>query len=463
MTNLNKQDTIVALSTPQGSSALAVIRLSGENAIAVANKVFKGKNLLKVASHTIHYGFFMDKNEVIDEVMVAVLRAPRTFTTQDTIEISCHGSMYVANKMIEVLLQNGARLAEAGEFTRRAFLFGRIDLSQAEAVADIIAAETQSQHHLAIQQMRGGFSQKIALLRQELIDFTALLELELDFSEEDVAFADRSKLANLVEQIIAEIETLIDSFRYGNVIKKGVPVAIIGAPNVGKSTLLNALLQEEKAIVSDIAGTTRDFIEDHLVIDGVLFRFIDTAGIRETSDTLEVLGIARSWQKLQSAQIVLYLADIEEPFKETAAAVNAIPLQKNQSLIVLLNKSDKMVDCHAYDVEESIATLTGKTTLEISAKTQRNVDKLKKILIDLVLRHSKNTSDVQVSNIRHYEALQKALVALQNVRQHLSENLSNEFMSQDLREALDGLAVISGEISNEDVLDSIFSRFCIGK
>lgn len=459
----NNSDTIVALATPPGVGAIGVVRLSGDQAIEIADIIFFGKKLSKQESHTLHFGLIKDKEVVIDEVLVSLFKNPHSFTGEDSIEISAHGSPYVLQQIITLCTQNGARLARAGEFTQRAFMNGKLDLSQAESVADIIAAESKGQHELAIKQMRGGYSEQIEELRQELIDFTALIELELDFSEEDVEFADREKFYALIHKTNAVIHSLIQSFQYGNVLKNGVPVAIVGEPNVGKSTLLNALLNEEKAIVSDIAGTTRDFIEDELTINGIAFRFIDTAGIRITEDVLESKGIERSFQKLKDASIVLYLADINKPHREIAQDVKNIEFSAEQDVIVLLNKSDQFEsNCSAYDVEEAVSVLTNYTALEMSAATKRNLDKLKTLLVDTI-ENRKIQTDIQVSNARHLNALQIAQESLQKVESGLKHNVSGEFISIDARIALDALGSITGKITNEDVLSSVFSRFCIGK
>ncbi len=456
-------DTIVAQATPNGLGAIGVVRLSGSQAIEIADIIFIGKQLLKQESHTLHFGLIKDGDIVIDEVLVSLFKNPHSFTGEDSIEISAHGSPYVLQQIIQLCITHGARLATAGEFTQRAFMNGKLDLSQAESVADIIAAESKGQHELAIKQMRGGYSEQIEELRQELIDFTALIELELDFSEEDVEFADRNKFYTLINTTHGVLDKLIQSFQYGNVLKNGVPVAIVGEPNVGKSTLLNALLNEEKAIVSDIAGTTRDFIEDELTIDGIAFRFVDTAGIRATEDVLEAKGIERSFQKLKDASIVLYLADINKPHKEIAQDVQSIKFAAGQDVILLLNKSDQLDNsCNAYDVEEAVSTLTNYKALEMSAATKRNLDKLKSILVETI-ENRKVQTNIQVSNARHLTALQTAKESLENVERGLKNNISGEFISIDARVALDALGSITGKITNEDVLSSVFSRFCIGK
>ncbi|MBP6456242.1 MAG: tRNA uridine-5-carboxymethylaminomethyl(34) synthesis GTPase MnmE [Chitinophagaceae bacterium] len=459
---MQEQDCIAAIATPNGKSAIAVIRISGKNAIAIVDEIFVGKILKNEKSHTLHFGKIIDENKIIDEVLVSIFKNPHSYTGEESVEISCHGSTFVVKEILNLLLKKNIRLATAGEFTQRAFMNGKLDLSQAESVADLIDAENKGQHQLAIKQMRGGYSSLIENLRQELIDFTALLELELDFSEEDVEFADREKFLTLIQKIKKVIAELIQSFRYGNVLKNGVPVALVGEPNVGKSTLLNALLNEEKAIVSEIAGTTRDFIEDEIQIEGISFRFIDTAGLRKTDDILESKGIERSFQKLKDAEIVLYLADINKDYKEIAAMVNEMTFSAAQKVIVVLNKSDKMNNCDAYDIEEAISTLTSFKTIEIAATTKRNLEKLKNLLVETIEQQKINT-DIQVSNIRHLDALQNAFINLEKVEEGLHHKISGEFISIDARMALENLGSITGKITNEDVLSSVFSRFCIGK
>jgi tRNA modification GTPase len=457
------QETIVALSTPHGQSAIAVIRVGGSEAIRIVDEIFVGKKLSLQHSHTIHFGKIMNYDEMIDEVVVTIYKNPHSFTGEDTIEISCHGSMYIVQRIIEMILQQGARLALPGEFTKRAFLHGKLDLSQAEAVADIIASENESQHRMAIAQMRGSYSQRIADLRQALIDFAALLELELDFSEEDLEFANREKFLMLVNHCIAVIGKLIQSFQLGNVMKHGIPVAIVGNPNVGKSTLLNQLLHEEKAIVSDIAGTTRDFIEDTLQINGVTYRFIDTAGLRETTDVLEVKGIERSYEKMKQASIIIYLADINVPYQQTIDDFNGMRFENHQQVIIVLNKSDSFSSqFNAFDIEEAIATITKKVTIGISAKEGRHVDKLVSLL-ENQFKEKNESHDLIVSNMRHLEAFKEAYHSLIAVNEGLTKKISAEFISIDVRLALQALGKITGQISNEDILSSVFSRFCIGK
>ncbi len=455
--------TIIAHATPVGSGALAIIRLSGKDAIAIVNTLFVSKDISKVASHTLHVGELRADNILLDEVVVSIFKNPRSYTGEDVVEISCHGSNYIIQQILQACIQLGAVLAKPGEFTQRAFLYNKLDLSQAEAVADIISAENKSQHTLAFKQMRGGYSEKIKELRQELIDFAALLELELDFSEEDVEFADREKFLSLVKHTLSVLEHLIRSFEMGNVLKKGIPIAIIGKPNVGKSTLLNTLLQEEKAMVSEVAGTTRDFIEDVLQIHGITYRFIDTAGIRNTEDTLENMGIKRAYEKIKTADIVLYVATISEDYKTIVDDFNAMKLDTNQKIIIVLNKADTISNiCNAYDIEEAVCTLTKKQTVAIAAHTNTNID----TLITLIEKNAGvegYQNEFVVTNARHIESLQKAKESLLLVQQGLLDKISGEFISIDVRTGLDALGTITGQISNEDILSSVFSRFCIGK
>jgi tRNA modification GTPase len=456
-------DTIVALSTPSGHSALAVIRLSGPHAIRITNEIFKGTDLEKVPSHTVHYGWIKDtEDHDIDEVMVAIFRAPRSFTTEDSTEISCHGSPHIARAIITAAVQNGARIAQPGEFTLRAFMNGRLDLSQAEAVADLIESATAKSSEMALNQLKGHFSSRLKDLRQELIDFAALIELELDFSEEDVEFAHRGRLKELVHKIIQVINPLIDSFRWGNSIKEGIPVAIIGAPNAGKSTLLNTILNEEKALVSDIAGTTRDFIEDTLVIDGIAFRFIDTAGLRETSDKLEGLGIERSRQKLREAEIIFYLSDIHRDVEVTVSDYKALELTPRQTGVVLLNKADTIHPDLANPKVEAVALKTGTASYLISARDRQTLGSLFDFLNEYIREHNQSEGTV-ISNSRHNEALENTKKSLQRVLTGIASGISSDFIAMDIREALFHLGTITGEVSTDDLLESIFSKFCIGK
>ena len=455
-------DTIIAPATPQGQSALAVIRISGASAIEITDRIFKGKILREVPTHTIHYGWIMDDAQEIDEVMVSVFRAPKTFTTEDSTEISCHGSPHIVQSIISLAVKNGARLANPGEFTLRAFLNGRLDLSQAEAVADLIHSTTQKSSEIAIKQLKGHFSTLLKDLRQELIDFAALIELELDFSEEDVEFANRGRLKELINKIIEVTNPLLDSFRWGNSIKEGIPVAIIGAPNAGKSTLLNTILKEEKALVSEIAGTTRDFIEDTLVIDGINFRFIDTAGIRETTDLLEGLGIERSKQKLREAEIVFFLSDVNNETTEIIRSFDMLELNTDQAGLILLNKGDTVSSALSGPKADEIHHQTGIRSEVITAKYAQTLQPLFDFLKKYI-QHQNQAEGTIISNARHYEALSNTKTALKKVLDGLNSGISSDFIAMDIREALFHLGTITGQVSTEDLLESIFSKFCIGK
>lgn len=450
-------DTIVALSTPQGVGAIGVIRLSGADAVNIVQRVFKGKDLRQQQSHTLHFGYLMQNDKVLDEVVVSLFLAPSSYTKENVVEISCHGSPYIQQKIIELLIDQGARPAKPGEFTLRAFLNGRFDLSQAEAVADLIASDSQAAHQIAMQQMRGGISQKLKELRTALIEFAALIELELDFGEEDVEFADRSKLHTLLHQIVSELNTLIQSFQYGNAIKNGIQVAIVGKPNAGKSTLLNALLREERAIVSDIAGTTRDTIEETLTIDGLLFRFIDTAGLRETGDVIEKIGVEKSREKIRQADIVIFLYDhCEETAEQLQSELSIIPPDKK--CIIAANKTDICPD------RTVPATLNGIAVVALSAKKHDGLETLKKELTGMVLDGNVSANNTIITNQRHYESLQQSLKAVQEVITKLHDQIPADLVAQDIRVALRHLGNITGEIdTDKDILATIFSKFCIGK
>jgi tRNA modification GTPase len=446
-------------------SAIAVIRLSGEQSIEICNSVFGTKNLKKKdlksqASHTIHFGVIHDGDIIIDEVLVSLFKAPHSYTSENVVEISCHGSKFIQQQIIQLFIKHGVRLANQGEFTLRAFLNGKLDLSQAEAVADLIASNSAVSHQLAMQQMRGGFSDKIKLLRQNLIDFASLIELELDFSEEDVEFADRSDLKNLVSSIQKIVQRLIDSFEVGNVIKNGIPVAIVGKPNAGKSTLLNVLLEEERAIVSEIPGTTRDVIEDELNIDGVLFRIIDTAGIRETSDIIESIGVAKTFEQIKLSAIAIYLFDAHEiTSSELRLIVEELkPHLHNSQLVLVANKIDK--EDIEY-VKHEFEAFPG--ILFISAKERTHIEELKKHLVKLFDSSTVNITETIVTNARHVEALRHTNVALIKVLDGLNHNVTGDFLAMDIRQALHYLGTITGDISSDDLLTNIFSRFCIGK
>ena len=435
---------IVAPATALGG-AIATIRLSGEGAIACCDAVFRGrKSLADAATHTLHYGNIVDDNQVVDDVVVSIFRAPHSYTGEESVEISIHGSRYIATKVIELLCRHGARMAEPGEFSARAFAAGRIDLSQAEAVADVIAAHSQAALSLASTQMRGGYSQTINSLREQLIELTSLLELELDFGEEDVEFADRTRLKDMLEKSNSVVRSLASSFHTGNAIRNGVSVAIIGAPNVGKSTLLNALVGDDRAMVSNIAGTTRDTVEESIDIDGILFRFIDTAGLRTTDDQLEQMGIERTRKAVEKAQIIINMTEPNTPFED-------IQTTNTQTVISVVNKSD------------TITTLPNDTLLYISARNGDGVERLRNRLRDSIDTTALYRGDTVVSNLRHYEALTVASEALDEALAALATGISTELLSEHIRTALTALGEITGHITSDTILQSIFSSFCIGK
>ena len=457
-------DTIAAPATAAGG-ALCVVRVSGPRAIDICDTIFRGRTTLAAAkTASAHYGSIADTTAgVIDEAIVTIFRAPHSYTGEDSVEISCHGSAYILQQVMQLLTDNGCRTAEPGEFTRRAFLNGKMDLSQAEAVADLIASSSAATHRIAINQMRGGFSSKLAELRDKLLRLTSLMELELDFSDhEELEFADRTELDSTAAQIETTISRLASSFSVGNAIKNGVPVAIVGETNAGKSTLLNALVGEERAIVSDIHGTTRDVIEDTVNIDGTTFRFIDTAGIRDTSDTIERLGIDRTYQKINQAEIVLWIIDPTDLASKTdELAQRILPLCKGKQLIMVYNKADIAEQKHGADIA---ATPEGTRSISISAKQGTNLDKLKQMLIDAAGIPEISSADVVVTNIRHYEALTRALEAIRRVRQGLTDGLPSDLVAQDLRDCLHSLAeIVGGEITTEETLQNIFKHFCVGK
>ena len=464
---MTHQDTIVALATPSGAGAIAVIRISGEKAIAIAQVVFqsvKGKDLTNQKSHTLHLGHIMDGNKTLDEVLVSIFKGPHSYTGENTIEISCHGSTFIQQQIIQLLLRKGCRMATAGEFTLRAFLNGKLDLSQAEAVADLISSDNEASHQIAMQQMRGGFSNEIAKLREELLNFASLIELELDFAEEDVAFADRTQFQELLSRIELVLKRLIDSFAVGNVIKNGIPIAIVGEPNVGKSTLLNALLNEERAIVSEIAGTTRDTIEDELVIGGIGFRFIDTAGIRETKDVVESIGIQRTFEKMEQAQVVLYLVDssrlsVDSLSIEIEKIKNQFPLKP---LVVVLNKMDTISPEKLEEITNQLAK-DNQQLIAISAKNNLGIDALKNQLLSFVNTGALRNNETIVTNTRHYDSLLKALEEIQKVNYGLQTNLPSDLMAIDIKEALYHFGMITGQVTNDELLGNIFANFCIGK
>lgn len=464
---MHLKDTIIALATPSGAGAIAIIRLSGESAIALVNGLFKsihGKDLEKQKSHTILLGHIMEGNKTYDQVLVSIFKNPHSYTGEDVVEISCHGSPYIQQQIIQLFLRNGCRMAEAGEFTLRAFLNGKLDLSQAEAVADLIASDNEASHQIAIQQMRGGFSSEIKALRDELLNFASLIELELDFAEEDVEFANRDQFNDLLNRIQQVLKRLIDSFAVGNVIKNGIPVAIVGEPNVGKSTLLNALLNEERAIVSEIAGTTRDTIEDEISIGGLGFRFIDTAGIRETEDVIEGIGIRKTFEKIEQAQVVFYLVDGTSLFVNSSIELLNIEVEKvkNQyplkQLLVVINKKDTLTKENLESIRKQIPT-----ALLLSAKTGDGIEDLKNILLEFVNTGALRNDETIVTNSRHYDALLKALEAVERVNFAMADGVSGDLLSLDIREALDHFGEITGEITSDDLLGNIFANFCIGK
>ena len=459
-------ETIVALATPSGAGAVAIIRMSGKDAITIAEEVFQsvsGKDLSKQKTHTIHLGTIVDGTKIYDQVLVSIFKNPNSYTGENVIEISCHGSTFIQQQIIQLLLRKGCRMAQAGEFTLRAFLNGKLDLSQAEAVADLISSDNEASHQIAMQQMRGGFSNEISKLREELLNFASLIELELDFAEEDVEFADRTQFHDLLNRIEFVLKRLIDSFAVGNVIKNGIPVAIVGEPNVGKSTLLNALLNEERAIVSEIAGTTRDTIEDELVIGGISFRFIDTAGIRETIDVVESIGIKKTFEKIEQAQVVLFLVDssqlsddsLESLKSEIEQITNKYPLK---TLVVIFNKMDLMTTELVENINSEISN-----ALLISAKNKTGIEDLKNQLLSFVNTGALRNNETIVTNTRHYDSLLKALEEIQKVKFGLNSGIPSDLMAIDIRQALFYFGEITGEVTNDELLGNIFANFCIGK
>ena len=456
-------DTIMALATPSGAGAIAIIRMSGKDALVIADKVFraKGKKTISEAdSHTIIFGDILDGDELVDEVLASVFRNPKSFTGENSVEISCHGSTFIQKRILNLLSKNGCRMAKPGEYTMRAFMNRKMDLSQAEAVADLIASSSEAAHKVAMHQMRGGFSAELKVLREELVHFASLIELELDFSEEDVEFADRSQLITLINRILTTINRLIGSFELGNVIKEGVQVAIIGEPNAGKSTLLNAFLNEDRAIVSDIAGTTRDTVEDELVIEGIKYRFVDTAGIRETTDTIENLGIERTMQKAEQADVVMFLFDAatytSERLKKEISELKSRKSDLEDRLILVANKTDKTT--------ESVATkFADFNAVSISAKEKTGIDELKEKLTEFVNLSALEEDQTIVTNTRHIEALNGAKNSLKEVLTGFEKQMPSDLVAIDIRRALFHLGEITGEITTDDLLGNIFSKFCIGK
>ncbi len=474
MTELNT--TIIALATPPGTGAIGIIRLSGAAAITITESVFKGKPLSAQASHTIHFGHIINREEagaIVDEVVVSLYRNPRSYTGEDVIEISCHGSPYILQQVMDLCIAHGAVPAKPGEFTQRAFLNGKLDLTQAEAVADLIASESSGAQKAAMHSLRGGFSRELKAMREQLINFSALIELELDFSEEDVAFADRKQLTELIRQLTGETSRLIQSFRLGNVVKHGVNVAIVGKPNAGKSTLLNALLNEERAIVSDIAGTTRDTIEETLNIEGILFRFVDTAGIRaHTSDAIEEIGIRKTYEKIEAASLIIYLADIHDDVSGHEAISTALALvqDRNTRVLVVFNKADLITGSAEYihwtelkeEYNEKLPVLL--LSAKEAGKGLHSIDDLKHMLYALVAGNDPDREDTIITNARHYAALQQVYASLQDIAQGMNANISGDLLALDIRRALHYIGEITGEIQTDrDILGTIFGKFCIGK
>jgi len=451
-------DTIVAPVTAPGIGAIAVIRLSGTNSIEITNALFPSKNFLHQPSHTAHVGYLKDGEKILDEVVISLFKAPASYTGEDVVEISCHGSPYIQKQIINVCISKGARLAKPGEFTQRAFLNGKMDLVQAEAVADLIASNTAASHKTALHTIRGGFSKELKDLREQMIQFSALIELELDFSQEDVEFADRKKIYQLIDELTQSTDQLINSFQLGNVIRNGVSVAIIGKPNAGKSTLLNTLLNENRAIVSEIPGTTRDTIEELINIDGILFRLIDTAGIRKHSnDVIEIAGIERSLQKMKGSDLVLFLFDV----KESLAEVSSMKLEMNEQQLNYLLVANKIDETGEAEAKEKFSHLD--KVVFISAKENLHVEVLKERMIDTVLQGKSLTEDTIITNARHFHALKEVEKSLQDIKEGLDKKIPGDLLALDIRRCLFYLGEITGEVSNEDMLDYIFSKFCIGK
>ncbi|WP_281542969.1 tRNA uridine-5-carboxymethylaminomethyl(34) synthesis GTPase MnmE [Maribacter aestuarii] len=462
---MRRDKPIIALATPSGSGAIAVIRISGNEAIEIASAAFKsisGKILNQQKSHTIHLGHIMDGDRLLDEVLISVFKSPNSYTGENVVEISCHGSLFIQQEIIQLFLRRGCRTAKAGEFTLRAFLNGKMDLSQAEAVADLIASETEASHQVALQQMRGGFSNQIKKLRDELIQFASLIELELDFAEEDVEFANREQFEVLLDKVGNILKRLIDSFAIGNVIKSGIPVAIVGEPNVGKSTLLNALLNEDRALVSEIAGTTRDTVEDEISIGGFGFRFIDTAGIRETVDVVEGMGIQRTFEKIASARVIIYLIEAQKVRNEIerykAEIDNISAKYPKTPLIIIANKLDMVGDEERAHIQSQINNVH-----LLSARDGKGVEDLKIRLLELINAGAIHSQETIITNTRHYNALLKSLEEVDKIKLGLEEDVSGDLLAVDIRQALYYLGEITGEITSDDLLGNIFANFCIGK
>lgn len=454
------KDTIVALSSPPGTGAIGLVRISGNTAIEITSTIFKGKDLQNAAANSLCYGRINDGDELIDEVVISLFKAPHSFTGEDTIEISCHASPYIIGRLLQLIVKHGARAAKPGEFTLKAFLNGKMDLSQAEAVADLIASETAASHKIAIQQLRGGFSDELNQMREELITFASLLELELDFSEEDVEFADRSALSLILNRLEKALTALIKSFELGNVLKKGIPVAIVGKPNAGKSTLLNQLLKEDRAIVSPVPGTTRDTIEEQLNIEGIPFRLIDTAGLRQTSDEVESIGVERAYEKMKQASIIIYLFD--------PLGYQAEMLQTDLDLVhSMVPGANILVVGNKADLHELDAMYRKFAAFEnmvwISARDNQNIDVLKLQLLNMVDTEKLNSGELIINNARHMEALQKTLIAVQATKELMQQTGNSELLAFEIKQALLFLGEITGQVTTDDLLDSIFSKFCIGK
>ncbi len=459
-------DTICAPACPSGG-AISLIRLSGKESYSILNRIIhfpaSKKDLKDLQPNTIHFSLIMDGTELIDEVMISLFRSPNSYTGEDMIEISCHGSAYIQNRILELLITNGSRLARAGEFTQRAFLNGKMDLSQAEAVADLITSESAASHRVAINQMRGGFSEELKKMRAELLQLVSMIELELDFGEEEVEFANRDELMTLVTNLLKYVDDLKDSFQLGNVLKNGIPVAIIGKPNVGKSTLLNRLLKEDKAIVSEIEGTTRDAIEDTIIIDGVRFRFIDTAGIRETADFIENLGIRKTYQKIEQAEIILLLAeatDLPENIKSSLEEIKSQIKGKDKKLLLIINKSDKLDDEQLSSLSRTLKEID---FLFLSAKNDKEMNPLSILLLQTAEIEKLKETDIVITNARHFEALSHSSTSLNRVIEGIKSGLSEDLLSQDIRECLYYIGEITGEVTTDEILGNIFRNFCIGK
>lgn len=455
--DLLNNDTIVALATPAGVGAIGVIRLSGNDAITIISRVFKGKDLSKQASHTIHFGHIIDGEVILDEVLVSLFVAPRSYTRENVVEISCHGSNYIIESIIKLLIKNGARAARAGEFTLRAFLNGQLDLSQAEAVADLIAANSKASQQVAMQQLRGGFSNQLQALREQLVQFASLVELELDFSEEDVEFANREQLRSLVHEIVRVIGKLIQSFELGNAIKQGVNTVIAGRPNAGKSTLLNALLNEERAIVSHIPGTTRDTIEEVLNIRGINFRLIDTAGIREATDTIEQIGVQKTMEKINQSALLVYVYDALTTTLDELNADIASLQKPDLNMLIVANKADLLTP------EQLSAISLAENSISVSAKEKQHIDELKQKIYDTAIKSQLTGDETLVTNIRHLEALQRTQQTLTRVLDGIEQHITSDFLALDIKQALHYLGEITGVVTTDDLLDNIFSKFCIGK